>query len=71
MTTLPGLPKRSFTARTKADIPSEPHYAILTFSSVYVPGDERSRTAPGHGYPAHHEDVMTYTVFLDEPEFKV
>lgn len=36
-------------------MPSEEHWAIIIFetTSTYVPGDERSRTAPGHGYPAH------------------
>lgn len=36
-------------------IPSQRHFAILVFktTSTHVPGDERSRTNPGHGYPAH------------------
>jgi len=31
------------------------HYAVLIYrtESFHVPGDERSRTHPGHGYPAH------------------
>jgi hypothetical protein len=49
-------------ARTSQDIPEE-HYAILVFSSVHIPGDERSRTCPGHGYPAHNEQVCQYLVF--------
>ena len=28
-------------------------YAIITTESVYHEGDERSRTHPGHGYPAY------------------
>lgn len=28
-------------------------YAVLIESSYHVEGDERSRTNPGHGYPAH------------------
>jgi len=48
------------------DIPEVPHYAILLFSSesVYFPGDERSRTCPGHGYPEHTEtfDIIEYWV---------
>ena len=31
------------------------HFVILEFSSYHVPGDERSRTNPGHGY--HARDV--------------
>jgi hypothetical protein len=38
-------------------------YAIIEFTSVYIPGDERSRTNPGHGYPAHNEDVCQFTTF--------
>ena len=37
---------------------NEPCYLILTQGSYTVPGDERSRTNPGHGYPEHTE---TYT----------
>lgn len=37
--------------------PRKPHFAILVFKteSVWVPGDERSRTHPGHGYGEHTE----------------
>lgn len=44
------------------DVPKEPHYAVLIYKTepVHIPGDERSRTAPGHGYPAHTE---TYDSF--------
>jgi hypothetical protein len=34
-------------------------YGIITEKSTYVEGDERSRTNPGHGYPAH---TVTQTV---------
>jgi len=45
------------------DIPEEPHYMILKFESVHIPGDERSRTHPGHGYPAHAESVVKCEVY--------
>lgn len=37
------------------DVPNEPHFAVILYGtrSVHIPGDERSRTNPGHGYPAH------------------
>jgi hypothetical protein len=54
----------------EADVPKEPHFAILEFSSVYHEGDERSRTHPGHGYPAYTENVCHYIVFSDEKEWK-
>lgn len=38
-----------------ADIPKEPHYVIIKIGSVFIPGDERSRTNPGHGYPERTE----------------
>jgi hypothetical protein len=39
------------------DVPKTEHYAILVYKqhSVYHEGDERSRTNPGHGYPAYTE----------------
>jgi hypothetical protein len=48
------------------NFPSEQHYAVILFKtrSVYHEGDERSRTHPGHGYPAHTEtfDNFEYLV---------
>jgi hypothetical protein len=40
-----------------SDVPKTEHYAILVYKqhSVYHEGDERSRTHPGHGYPAYTE----------------
>ena len=44
------------------DMPSGKHFAILIFktSTIHVPGDERSRTNPGHGYPARDETYASY-----------
>lgn len=47
----------------KEDLPPGEHFAILVFSSVYVPGDERSRTNPGHGYPAYNQPVTNVEVY--------
>ena len=52
------------------DYPSEDHYAIVEFSSVHVPGDERSRTHPGHGYPAHDVPTMSYKAYDDQIEWE-
>ena len=54
---------------TKQKFPTEPHWVILKFSSINIPGDERSRTAPGHGYPAHRESVVNYEAYLTEEKF--
>ena len=46
------------------DVPENgPHYAILEFSSFHVEGDQRSRDAPGHGYPAHTKQTCEYVIF--------
>lgn len=45
------------------DVPSTEHFAILYFGTIHVPGDERSRQAPGHGYPEHTETKIDYVVF--------
>lgn len=47
----------------KQDIPKGEHYAVLVFGSIHIPGDERSRTAPGHGYPEHTETKIDYIAF--------
>lgn len=52
------------------NIPQEEHYAILVGDSVYIPGDRRSQTNPGHGYPAETRTVLTYHAFTSEGDFK-
>ena len=44
-------------------IPDGPHFAIITTTDIYIPGDERSRTNPGHGYPEHTETSINYDVY--------
>ncbi len=53
-----------------SDVPEGRHWMILTFGMVHTPGDERSRTHPGHGYPASDNPVAYYTVYTDEMEWK-
>jgi hypothetical protein len=55
---------------TRNKFPEGKHYVILEFSSIWIPGDERSRTNPGHGYPERSEDVVRYIAFLDEADWK-
>lgn len=45
-------------------------YAIVTVDSTHVPGDERSRTHPGHGYPEHTVYHPSLQVFTDEAAWK-
>ena len=54
---------------TKDDTPTEPHWAILKYSSISIPGDERSRTNPGHGYPASTEHIVKYEAYFTEEKF--
>jgi hypothetical protein len=56
--------------RSPSDIPSQEHWAIIKGSSVHHEGDERSRTAPEHGYPAYTEQIVEYEAYLTEEKFK-
>lgn len=52
------------------DIPTGEHWAIIEGHAVTIPGDERSRTNPGHGYPEHTERYVTYEAFTDKAVFE-
>lgn len=52
-----------FRVDSESDMPTEAHYAVIEFGSIYIEGDERSRTAPGHGYPGHSQSTRDYLVF--------
>jgi len=47
-------------------IPDTEHWAIIVQDSVHIPGDERSRTNPGHGYPAEVRNFVAYHLYLTE-----
>jgi hypothetical protein len=49
-----------------SSIPTEQHFAVIREESVYIPGDERSRTHPGHGYPASTETYVVYEAFQEQ-----
>jgi len=51
------------------DIPKSRHYVIVTVQSVFIPGDERSREAPGHGYGARTEHYPSIQVFENEQDW--
>jgi hypothetical protein len=53
-----------------ADIPAVEHWAIFEGSSITTEADERSKTNPGHGYPASTERFVTYRAYLDQAEFE-
>lgn len=52
------------------DIPKGTQYAALVSDSVYIPGDERSKTNPGHGYPAENKSIIQFICFADQNEMK-
>jgi hypothetical protein len=45
-------------------------FAALVKTSTYVEGDERSRTHPGHGYPAHTVEGLEIVKFRDQAEME-
>lgn len=51
-------------------LPPGEHYVILTFGTITIPGDERSRTHPGHGYPESTETTISCTVYETEEVWK-
>ena len=56
--------------RSPEDLPPGEHFVILTFGTITIPGDERSRTHPGHGYPESTETTIGCEVFQTEEGWK-
>jgi hypothetical protein len=58
--------------QTPSDLLNVPHFAALTFKTdtIHHEGDERSRTHPGHGYPAYTETInsINYTILVNESD---
>ena len=52
-----------------SSVKPDPIYIIITYGTFYVDGDERSRTNPGHGYPAHTVDTQSVTEYTDEDKW--
>ena len=61
--------RRKFPRRVE-DLPDEEFYAILYPESTTVPGDERSRTNPGHGYPEHTVENWRMEVYPTREEWE-
>lgn len=53
-----------------SELPNEEFYAILFVRSVYIPGDERSRTNPGHGYPGGTENYWNIEVYKNREDWE-
>ena len=56
--------------RKPSDIPTVDHFVIVEARTIEVPGDERSRTSPGHGYPSHTEEYLEYVAYLKREEWE-
>ncbi|QIG70155.1 hypothetical protein EVB87_055 [Rhizobium phage RHph_N28_1] len=54
------------TADGMLPVGSGEHFAVLEFVNVTIPGDERSRTHPGHGYPESTEQYTKFHVFTSQ-----
>lgn len=54
--------------RSKDDVPKGHHYAVIIYksNSVFIPGDERSRTHPGHGYPERYETYESFEHYVSQ-----
>ena len=50
-----------------SQVPKVEHWVILRSSGVSVPAE--GEWAPGHGYPAHTEDFVSYEAYTDKAEF--
>ncbi len=59
---------------TAEKFPTAPHFAVIVFktSTIHHEGDERSRTHPGHGYPAWTESInsIDYIPFNTQKELE-
>lgn len=51
-------------------IPDGEFFVIVTNNYVTIPGDRRSREAPGHGFPEHTESYPQIEIFDVEEKFK-
>lgn len=54
-----------------SEIPKVPHWAAFQGTSVHIPGDERSRTHPGHGYPESSHSYLYYIAFESEADMNL
>jgi len=52
------------------DIPEGENYAIIEFEKINVPGDERSRSAPGHGCGPHTESKTECILYENQGEWE-
>jgi hypothetical protein len=66
----PGADPRYYVATQEAEAIEQFKYGVIYGESIHHEGDERSRTNPGHGYPAYTETVQKLETFDTEEKFK-
>jgi len=49
---------------------NEPIYAVVYKETTHIPGDERSRTNPGHGYPAYDKVTEVFQEFENREDWE-
>jgi len=54
----------------KSDFPNHKHWAIIEYGSIHIPGDERSRTNLGHGYPESSQPIVTYKTYDNKEDWE-
>lgn len=54
----------------KEDFNQKKHFAVIIFSFIYIPGDDRSRTCPGHGCPEENKSIVEYLSFTSKDELE-
>lgn len=52
------------------DPKSDIQFCMLVPKSTYIPGDERSRTDPGHGYPAETQKSWDLLAFENQTDWE-
>ena len=60
----------AYYANSPEKFPDHEHFAVLVFGTKSIPGDERSRTNPGHGYPSGYETTTEYIYFINDQDLK-
>ena len=58
-------------SKSSTEVMARDHWAIIKPKTTYHEGDERSRTHPGHGYPAHTTSNLHYVPFETEEELLI
>jgi len=58
--------KRRSRIKSISELKPGENYLILENESEYIPGDERSQTNPGHGYPGYTSHSVGMTLYKDK-----